>query len=110
MARGCCWGDWQTLILPYIEQDAMFRGYKNLGGSDNSGRAITGSDNRLRYGDTPNVENVTSKRLKVLTCPSDTPNPGAITATADANTTRSTPLGGPCTPAPTYSPPSRPNA
>src|SRR4026209_2794238 len=22
--RGCCWGTWQTLILPYIEQQAMF--------------------------------------------------------------------------------------
>src|SRR5438128_1230002 len=85
-ARGCCWGDWQTLILPYLEQDAMFRGYVNLGGSDNSGRAITGTTNRLRYGDSPNVENVTSKRLKVLTCPSDTPNPGGITTTINGVT------------------------
>src|SRR5262245_8452899 len=22
-ARGCCWGNWQSLILPYIEQEAM---------------------------------------------------------------------------------------
>jgi prepilin-type N-terminal cleavage/methylation domain-containing protein/prepilin-type processing-associated H-X9-DG protein len=78
-ARGCCWGDWQTLILPYLEQAAMFAAYKNLSGSDNSGRALTGTTNRLRYGDSPNVENVTSKRLAVLTCPSDNPNPGAIT-------------------------------
>jgi prepilin-type N-terminal cleavage/methylation domain-containing protein len=80
-ARGCCWGDWQTLILPYIEQDNMFKNYKNLGGSDNSGRAMTGTSNRLRYGDAGNVELVTSKRIKILTCPSDTPNPGAITTT-----------------------------
>src|SRR5262245_16084180 len=59
----------------------MFRGWRNHGGSDNSGRALTGTTNRLRYGDSPNVENVTSKRLRVLTCPSDTPNPGAITIT-----------------------------
>src|SRR5262245_14076397 len=70
--RGCCWGDWQTLILPYLEQGNIFKGYVNLGGSD-----LTGP----RYGASPNVENVTSKRLEVLTCPSDNPNPGAITTT-----------------------------
>ncbi|MCI0642724.1 MAG: DUF1559 domain-containing protein [Gemmataceae bacterium] len=80
-ARGCCWGLWQTLILPYLEQESMFKLWMNHGGSDNSGRAITGTGNRLRYGDTPNVENVTSKRLSILTCPSDSPNPGAITVT-----------------------------
>jgi prepilin-type N-terminal cleavage/methylation domain-containing protein len=79
--RGCCWGDWQTLILPYIEQQAMFNNYKNLGGNDIKGMAITGTSVRLRYGDSPNVEGVTSQRLKTLTCPSDTPNPGAITTT-----------------------------
>src|SRR6478672_10204576 len=25
--RGCCWGDWQTVILPYLEQGNMFVGY-----------------------------------------------------------------------------------
>src|SRR5205823_3693874 len=79
---GCCWGTWQTLILPYLEQGNMFAGYKNLGGNDITGVAITGTSNRLRYGDSPNVENVTSQRLQVLTCPSDTPNnPGPITTT-----------------------------
>ena len=80
-ARGCCWGLWQSLILPYIEQGSMLNLWKNHLGSANSGRAITGTSNRLRYGDSPNVENVTSKRLTILTCPSDTPNPGAITTT-----------------------------
>jgi len=84
--RGCCWGTWQTLALPYIEQDNMFRGYVNLGGNDIKGMAITGTSNRLRYGDSPNVENVTSKRLKILTCPSDTVNPGAITTTINGVT------------------------
>jgi prepilin-type processing-associated H-X9-DG protein len=70
-----------VLILPYIEQQAMYNGWKNLSGSDDSGRALTGGASRLRYGDSPNVENVTSKRLDVLTCPSDRPNPGAITTT-----------------------------
>src|SRR6476620_2008031 len=59
--RGCCWGDWQTLILPYIEQQAMCNNYKNLGGNDIKGMALSGSSIRLRYGDTPNVEGVTSQ-------------------------------------------------
>src|SRR5262245_43236193 len=80
-ARGCCWGNWQSLLLPYLEQESMFRLWRNHGGSDNSGRTMTGTTNRLRYGDSPNVENVTSKRLSVLTCPSDEPNPGAIRPT-----------------------------
>jgi prepilin-type processing-associated H-X9-DG protein len=58
----------------------MFKGWQNHWGSDNSGRAITGTSVRLRYGDSPNVDNVTSKRLGILTCPSDTINPGAIIA------------------------------
>jgi prepilin-type N-terminal cleavage/methylation domain-containing protein len=78
-ARGCCWGLWQSMILPYIEQASMLRLWQNHLGSDNAGRAITGTGNRLRYGDSPNVENVTSKQLAILTCPSDNPNPGAIT-------------------------------
>ncbi len=80
--RGCCWGTWQTLILPYLEQQAMFEGYLNLDGNDATGMAITGTAIRLRYGDPPNVQNVTSRRLVSLTCPSDTPNiSGAITTT-----------------------------
>src|SRR5215831_2684989 len=30
----CCWGTWQMLILPYIEQEAAFQNYQNWGGSD----------------------------------------------------------------------------
>src|SRR5215831_616496 len=30
----CCWGTWQVLILPYIEQQAAFQNYQNWGGSD----------------------------------------------------------------------------
>src|SRR5262245_34725617 len=84
--RGCCWGDWQTVILPFLEEANLFKGYVNLGGNDLTGMAMTGSSNRLRYGDSPNVENVTSHRLTVLTCPSDTPNPGAIKLTVSGVT------------------------
>jgi prepilin-type N-terminal cleavage/methylation domain-containing protein len=67
--RGCCWGTWQMLILPYIDQGPLFALYKNLGGSD-----LTG----IRYGGSPNNTTVTNMRLAVLTCPSDEPNPSAI--------------------------------
>src|SRR5712691_720474 len=30
----CCWGTWQVLILPYLEQEGAFRTYQNWGGSD----------------------------------------------------------------------------
>ena len=73
--RGCCWGTWQTLILPYIEQDRPCSRVHEPGRERHQGMAITGTSNRLRYGDARNVELVTSQRLKTLTCPSDTPEP-----------------------------------
>jgi prepilin-type N-terminal cleavage/methylation domain-containing protein/prepilin-type processing-associated H-X9-DG protein len=63
--HGCCWGNWQVLILPYIEQANLYNLYKNYGGNDDSGP---------RYGGSPNSDNVTSKRIPSLTCPSDIPN------------------------------------
>jgi prepilin-type N-terminal cleavage/methylation domain-containing protein/prepilin-type processing-associated H-X9-DG protein len=62
---GCCWGTWVMVIMPYIEQDNMWRLYLNYDGSD-----LTGP----RYGASTNPANVTSQRLKILTCPSDTPS------------------------------------
>jgi prepilin-type N-terminal cleavage/methylation domain-containing protein/prepilin-type processing-associated H-X9-DG protein len=62
---GCCWGTWQMYILPYLEQANMHKGYKNLGGNDTTG---------LRYSGGANFTYVTSQRLAILTCPSDTPN------------------------------------
>jgi prepilin-type N-terminal cleavage/methylation domain-containing protein/prepilin-type processing-associated H-X9-DG protein len=61
---GCCWGTWMVTVLPYIEQDALHKLYINWGGNDQTGP---------RYGGGVNV-NVTRARLKVMTCPSDTPN------------------------------------
>src|SRR5262249_39771263 len=63
--HGCCWGTWMVLILPYIEQEPMFREYQNWGGNDTSGP---------RYGEKPNTIKVTSFRLSTMTCPSDMPN------------------------------------
>src|SRR5438876_11044466 len=69
----CCWGTWMVLILPYIEQDNMFKLYKNYGGNDDTGRVLSGGASTLRYGSGTNLQ-VTRTRLAVLTCPSDTPN------------------------------------
>jgi prepilin-type N-terminal cleavage/methylation domain-containing protein/prepilin-type processing-associated H-X9-DG protein len=62
---GCCWGTWAMAILPYIEQDNMWNRFVNYNGNDRTG---------IRYGAGTNVTFVTSQRLKVLTCPSDTPS------------------------------------
>src|SRR4051812_10602150 len=52
------YGTWQTYILPYIEQDSLYKYYNFTVG----------------YSSDPNLSNVTTKRLNILTCPSDTPN------------------------------------
>jgi prepilin-type N-terminal cleavage/methylation domain-containing protein/prepilin-type processing-associated H-X9-DG protein len=62
---GCCWGTWQVLVLPYLEQDNLFRLYTNWGGTDATGERYSGANN---------AANVTRKRISILTCPSDTPN------------------------------------
>jgi prepilin-type N-terminal cleavage/methylation domain-containing protein/prepilin-type processing-associated H-X9-DG protein len=62
---GCCWGTWQARLLPYIEQGAMGSLYVNLDGHDGTGQRYNGAINRPQ---------VTSKRLKAWTCPSDIPN------------------------------------
>src|SRR5688572_24501493 len=62
---GCCWGTWQVRVLAYLELKNMADLYQNSDGSDASG---------IRYAGANNVNNVTSKRIKALTCPSDLPN------------------------------------
>ncbi|HXG11657.1 MAG TPA: DUF1559 domain-containing protein [Gemmataceae bacterium] len=65
----CCHGTWQVLILPYIEQEAVFKQYVGFGGSDAAGDP--------RYSQPPNVVNgtgPTTVRFAVCTCPSDKPN------------------------------------
>jgi prepilin-type N-terminal cleavage/methylation domain-containing protein/prepilin-type processing-associated H-X9-DG protein len=75
----CCWGTWMVPILPYLEQDSMFRLYQNYGGSDDFSSGYPAPSTATappypRYGSQPNRANVTSKRVKILTCPSDNPN------------------------------------
>lgn len=68
---GCCWGTWQVAILPYIEQDNIFRTYSNFGGLDNGGGFPATSNSR--YGGGGNLQ-VANKRISTFTCPSDTPS------------------------------------
>ena len=61
---GCCWGTWMVRVLPYMEQGALANLYVNSDGNDASGQRYNGANNL----------NVTTKRIKSLTCPSDFPN------------------------------------
>jgi prepilin-type processing-associated H-X9-DG protein len=67
-----------VLILPYIEQDNVFKLYQNWGGSDtvkvDFPATVTTGPPFPRYSSGNNPANVTRKRYKVLTCPTDTPN------------------------------------
>jgi prepilin-type N-terminal cleavage/methylation domain-containing protein len=62
---GCCWGTWQVLVLPFIEQENVYKLYQNWGGNDSTGP---------RYSSSPNTTNVSSKRFDSFTCPSDESN------------------------------------
>jgi len=68
---GCCWGTWPIPLMPYIEQDPLYKVYTNWGGADANGP---------RYGAAPNT-GVTTQRLSIFTCPSDNSNTpiGAMT-------------------------------
>jgi prepilin-type N-terminal cleavage/methylation domain-containing protein/prepilin-type processing-associated H-X9-DG protein len=60
---GCCWGTWMIPIMPFMEQDNLFKIYRNFGGNDSTGP---------RYAASPNNQTST-QRLKTFSCPSDTP-------------------------------------
>jgi prepilin-type N-terminal cleavage/methylation domain-containing protein/prepilin-type processing-associated H-X9-DG protein len=62
-ANVCCYGTWQMAILPYVEQDNLWKMYLNYGNS---------LATQQRYDQRENVL-VTSVRLSVFTCPSDQP-------------------------------------
>jgi prepilin-type N-terminal cleavage/methylation domain-containing protein len=73
---GCCWGTWTVLIMPYIEQDNVYRLYQNWGGTDsvNSNFPAQGTGTFPRYSSAPNTTNVTGRRYPMFSCPSDQDN------------------------------------
>src|SRR5262245_18774200 len=77
--NSCCWGTWVILVMPYIEQDNMYKLYQNFGGNDNvpnnfPAQVTATAPPYPRYGGAPNNANITTKRLSVLTCSSDKEN------------------------------------
>jgi prepilin-type N-terminal cleavage/methylation domain-containing protein/prepilin-type processing-associated H-X9-DG protein len=66
---GCCWGTWMIAILPYMEQDNLFKGYANFGGLD---AGAVPPFNGPRYNGGVNAQ-IANKRLPSFLCPSDTP-------------------------------------
>ncbi|MFO0926318.1 MAG: DUF1559 domain-containing protein [Gemmataceae bacterium] len=103
---GCCWGTWVILVLPYMEQDNAFKLYQNWGGSDtvSSGYPAPSPAGQFpRYGAAPNTTNVTARRYKPFSCPSDQdsvpfggmPNHNYAVAAGTGGTYRTTPAGAP---------------
>jgi prepilin-type N-terminal cleavage/methylation domain-containing protein/prepilin-type processing-associated H-X9-DG protein len=62
--NNCCYGTWQMAILPYVEQDNLWKAYQNFGGTAATGPTYQQQANLL----------VTSQRLSTFTCPSDITN------------------------------------
>jgi prepilin-type N-terminal cleavage/methylation domain-containing protein/prepilin-type processing-associated H-X9-DG protein len=65
-ANKCCWGTWQMAVLPFVEQDNLWKMYVDYG----TGRSTPAG---LRYDQQVNLR-VTSVRLPLFTCPSDQPS------------------------------------
>jgi prepilin-type N-terminal cleavage/methylation domain-containing protein/prepilin-type processing-associated H-X9-DG protein len=63
-ANTCCYGTWQMAILPFVEQDNLWKAYRNYGGAKPSVPTYEQNENLL----------VTSQRLSMFTCPSDIPS------------------------------------
>ncbi|WP_425613642.1 DUF1559 domain-containing protein [Anatilimnocola sp. NA78] len=75
--HGCCWGTWQVLVLPYVEQTAAYSLWQNWGGSDTvygDGPAAQVGTAFPRYAAAPNTTNVSGRRFAAFTCPSDSNN------------------------------------
>jgi prepilin-type N-terminal cleavage/methylation domain-containing protein/prepilin-type processing-associated H-X9-DG protein len=65
-AGSCCYGTWQMAILPFVEQDQLWKAYTNYGNTLGTAQTYEQGSNIL----------VTSVRLPTFTCPSDFPSGG----------------------------------
>jgi prepilin-type N-terminal cleavage/methylation domain-containing protein len=63
-AGSCCYGTWQMAILPYCELNNLWNLYTNYGGTSRTGPDFQHGVNAQ----------VTSQRMKMFSCPSDTWN------------------------------------
>jgi prepilin-type N-terminal cleavage/methylation domain-containing protein/prepilin-type processing-associated H-X9-DG protein len=64
-AYACCYGTWLIPVLPYVEQDALYRKYVRLAGMN--------LPPDTRYGSAEN-QVVTKSQIPAYTCPSDIPS------------------------------------
>jgi prepilin-type N-terminal cleavage/methylation domain-containing protein/prepilin-type processing-associated H-X9-DG protein len=62
---GCCWGTWTIPIMPYIEQDNLYKLYVGFGG-----QGYTLMSAIPRYSTAPNNQ-ISHSRIKTFSCPSD---------------------------------------
>jgi prepilin-type N-terminal cleavage/methylation domain-containing protein/prepilin-type processing-associated H-X9-DG protein len=72
--NSCCYGTWQMAILPYVEQDNLWKLYVNYGNELLTGQKYDHNENLY----------VTSTRLALFMCPSDMPA-AAKTVTYNGN-------------------------
>ena len=61
---GCCWGTWQAVILPYLEENTLAALY--------TFDHMYGNNGSFRYSGSENTD-VTTRRLPHFTCPEDAP-------------------------------------
>lgn len=65
------WGTWQVAILPYVEQENLFRLYRNFNETEPN---VPTAGTNAQYSNAINLP-VTTTTIKTFTCPSD-PNAG----------------------------------
>jgi prepilin-type N-terminal cleavage/methylation domain-containing protein/prepilin-type processing-associated H-X9-DG protein len=68
---GDSYGTWQMTVLPFIEQEPLWKGYRNYGNRELLGSAV-------RFATADNLQATTGRRIATLTCPSDTPTPHTV--------------------------------
>jgi prepilin-type N-terminal cleavage/methylation domain-containing protein/prepilin-type processing-associated H-X9-DG protein len=73
--KGCCWGTWLIYVMPYLEQQALYNSWNFSG--NNQWQPWDVFDSPFRYGGPANLT-VTSTRVAVFYCPSDSGNDNLV--------------------------------